>query len=208
MRTLLIVGDDKWSGHALEALSPLGVDIEIAVDASNGIKRIYRLFLKGRISGKLLCHMAFCSFVQRGRKPQRLLPRLRKNGELQSLMCSGSIERAILFRAGLIVNEATIRIGVPLYNIHCARLPEYGGLGAIRWALDKKDWTQCATLHKIDTSIDGGEVLDTEPYQLNPKATYCENEAIAYKAGIRLLLRTIAKSHEMVPYLPVEKKAL
>jgi folate-dependent phosphoribosylglycinamide formyltransferase PurN len=98
----------------------------------------------------------------------------------------------VLFRAGLIVGPAVLSTGVPVMNIHCARIPEYGGIGSIDRALRDGAYSQCATLHQVTTRIDEGEVHATEPYQLDPADGYCSNEDRAYDAGIRLLKRVLA----------------
>ena len=78
-------------------------------------------------------------------------------------------KKIILFRAGLVISREVISKGIPLLNIHCASIPEYGGLGSIDRALKNKSFSQNATLHQVTTTIDKGKVYDTEPYLLNPK---------------------------------------
>ena len=48
---------------------------------------------------------------------------------------------------------------------------------------------QCATLHRITSRIDEGEVIDTEGYTLDTGKSYGYNENLAYEAGGRLLER-------------------
>ena len=84
-----------------------------------------------------------------------------------------------------------ISLGVPLLNVHCAKIPEFGGIGSIAKALRNKSFEQEATLHKVSKKIDEGKVIDTEKFSLNPDASYCKNETIAYNAGIRLLKRIV-----------------
>ena len=79
-------------------------------------------------------------------------------------------------------------------NIHCAKVPDYGGLGSIQKALDEKCYAQNSTLHQVTTTIDQGKVFDTESYKLDPNKSYFTNENIAYKSGLLLLQRTLQKS--------------
>ena len=82
-------------------------------------------------------------------------------------------------------------MGIPIYNIHAARVPEYGGLGSIARALKDGALEQFASLHEVTSKIDEGKLLDTENFLLSPKASYFENEQTAYSAAIRLLMRRI-----------------
>ena len=110
------------------------------------------------------------------------------NIELLGIIRRYDIKKIVIFRGGLIVNKKILGLGIEVLNIHCAKLPEYGGIGVIGRALKDKAYQQEATLHKIVTRIDGGEVLSTEPYTLMPNRSYLFNENIAYDAGIRLFL--------------------
>jgi folate-dependent phosphoribosylglycinamide formyltransferase PurN len=120
------------------------------------------------------------------------LPRVKSNAELAQVIDLHSPRRVVLFRAGLIVGDAVLSIGVPIMNIHCATIPRYGGIGSIQRALDDGAYRQCATLHEVTRTIDDGAVHATEPYSLDPALCYCENENVAYGAGIRLLQRILA----------------
>lgn len=48
-------------------------------------------------------------------------------------------------------------------------------------------------MHEVSKKIDEGKVIDTEKFSLNPNASYCKNETIAYNAGIKLLKRIVEK---------------
>ena len=76
-----------------------------------------------------------------------------------------------------------------ILNIHCAKIPEYGGIGVLDRALNDKAYNQEATLHIITERIDEGEVITVEPYKLQESLSYRENENIAYDAGIKLFNR-------------------
>jgi hypothetical protein len=58
---------------------------------------------------------------------------------------------------------------------------------------------QCATLHRVTTRIDGGEVLQTMPYQLDPRLSYADNEERAYAVGIELLVGELSKTWRSEP---------
>ena len=120
-------------------------------------------------------------------------PSVRSNRELRQILEEQKIDTVYLFRAGLIINRALIESGVDLLNIHCADVPEYAGLAALARALEDGALEQNAVMHRVTESIDGGEVLDREPYTLDAKRWYFQNEMTAYKAGIRLLFRQLNK---------------
>lgn len=193
VKTLLIVGNDKFSGRAIEYLGTQNKQVMIVVDSSTNIRRVFHLLCKKRISFQLLCKMMLCSVLRKGRRPALAYDKISSNKGLQSIINENCIELVILFRAGLLINAETLAMGVPIFNIHCAKLPEYGGLGAIQKALLEGAYMQAATLHVVTKSIDEGKTLDTEPYSLDTEKSYCENEDVAYQAGIDLLKRTIQK---------------
>ena len=74
------------------------------------------------------------------------------------------------------------------------RCRKYAGLGSIQRALADRSYQQRATLHRVTATIDGGPVVDVEPYSLDPARPYGENEDRAYDAGSRLLLRALGYS--------------
>ena len=76
--------------------------------------------------------------------------------------------------------------GIKILNIHCAKIPEYGGIGVLDRALNNKAYKQEATLHIITERIDDGEIVAVEPYELKKNISYKANEEIAYSAGTQL----------------------
>jgi len=95
--------------------------------------------------------------------------------------------RVFLFRVSIIIKPETLSRGLPFYNTHCADIIKYGGLGSLSKALAKGDFSQRVVIHRVTPSIDVGEEISSENYNLNPKLTYPQNEEIAYSAGIKLL---------------------
>lgn len=124
-----------------------------------------------------------------GELPQSLLY-FRDNKDLRHLAGMQKARVIILFRAGLIISGKTLD-GHDVRNIHCADINSFGGLASVFRALQQKAYSQRATLHRVTNRIDEGEVLDVEPFELDPNKTYSDNEALAYGAGLRLLDRTL-----------------
>ena len=194
MRTLLLVGDDKIGRRLIRRIT-LGGDVTVAIDASFSVGRVWRLLRRRAINVRGIAQMALAEF-QRPREARPRLTEVRSNKELLTLMRAERPDRVVLFRAGLIVNGAVIDSGPELLNVHCAKLPQFAGLGAVGRALDEKDYDQCATMHHVTNKIDAGEVVVIEPYSLDPARSYCDNEDTAYEAGIQLILRVLADTVE------------
>lgn len=189
---LLVLGDDKiCRAFVRDGGVPPGV--AIAVDQSTNIRRVLRLVRSGAISLPLLTRMALAEWT-RPNAPPIDAQSIHSNTELLALVHEIKPTTLFLFRAGIIVRHNLIETGVPIWNIHCTRLPEFGGLGTIWRALQAKALDQVATLHVVTDKIDSGEVLATEPYRLNPIQSYAENERVAYAAGARLLARALRDS--------------
>ena len=192
-KTLLVVGADKISLNAITSFRQSDA-LSIYVDRSTNIHRISRLLLRRRLALTLLLKMLYCEARRRGGARSGMYSSIRSNVQLVRIIEEEVPMRIVLFRAGLIINKAVLSLGVPVMNIHCARLPEYGGLGSINSALRAGSYQQNATLHRVTESIDAGAILETEPYLLDPASSYCENEARAYAAGARLLRRILKES--------------
>lgn len=191
MKTLLILGDDKISGLALEEIGEVR-GTTVVVDRSTNAARVLGLIRRGTVSLRFLWKTGMCELFRNGRKPQNEHTSIVSNKNLMSVISDIEPDRIILFRAGLIITKKVIRTGVPILNIHCANIPQYGGLGSIERALKNGDFEQNATLHRVTEDIDSGEIVDVEPYVLEPDLGYCENEMRAYVSGIRLLRRELA----------------
>ena len=158
----------------------------IVVDRSTSLSRIFKLIRKRVLSFRLVCKMFICEKFRKGDHPPASCISIRNNNDLIELIEKHHPDEVILFRAGLIINKNVLSMGTKILNIHCSRLPDYGGIGTINCALIKKDINQTATLHVV-TKIDEGEVVQTFPYRLDLAACYCKNEDIAYSAGLELL---------------------
>ena len=190
-KTILVLGNDKLSQKAAAILRGRTPEIELVIDQSTNWMRILRLLYRRRLSTTLLLKMFCCELRRPSYEELGVYPAIANNTDLVNMIDRINPSAVILFRAGLIINRSVIGTGIPILNIHCARVPEFGGLGSIHRALVAGAYMQCATLHRVTTTIDEGEVFDTEDYQLDPSASYCHNEELAYDAGIRLLQRTI-----------------
>jgi len=195
---MVILGNDKIAASARKISELASPNIFLVVDKSTNIKRVFRLVVKGRLSFVLLLKMLLCE-IHRPTFPSSTGPSLevKNNKDLLSAIDKYKPSRIILFRAGLIISKEVIARGVPLMNIHCAKVPEYGGIGSIQCALNDGAFSQCAALHQVTTTIDQGMVFDEEPYTLDPSKSYCSNENTAYLAGVTLLRRCLSASPVM-----------
>lgn len=194
MKTMLILGRDCVSQKALEKIEGCSSP-QIVIDNSMSLVRLWRLIHRRRLSIPLLCKMFFCELRRKPKfEEKNNFMEIKNNGDILNLIDEYRPARIILFRAGLVINQEVISKGIPLLNIHCANIPDFGGLGVIQKALDKEVYNQNATLHQVTTTIDEGKVFEVEPYTLDPQKSYCYNENIAYDAGINLLLRALRSS--------------
>lgn len=189
---MLVVGDDKICRTMLNS-NPPPSDVRVVVDQSSDMKRVLTLIRNGSLTIPLIARMALAD-ARRADGPPISGERVKSNAELFELVQRERPSKIILFRAGIIIRKNLIDTGIPIWNLHSAKLPEYGGIGTIWRALRDGAVDQCATLHIVTEKVDSGKVLDTEPYRLNPKASYAANENTAYAAGTRLLERTLHTS--------------
>ena len=190
MTVLLVVSNDHWGAQA-EACVPPDADIVVAIDRSGGLSRSLRLVARRSIPVPAAARILLAQ-----RKLPRDRPRSRSslasNADLQRLAQAHGARDVLLFRAGLIISGETLT-RCDVRNIHCADIHGFGGLAAIWRALQARAFDQKATLHRVTNRIDEGEVLDTEPFTLDPRLGYAANEHLAYQAGLRLLARTLRR---------------
>lgn len=190
VRNLIILGNDKIAGVVSEQICR-SENCVVYIDRSTGFSRVLKLLKRRVISPILLAKMAVCEVLRKGRRPDVVFPSIRSNDDLLRAISVHKPDRLILFRAGLIINKSVIASGVPVFNIHAAIVPDYGGIGSIDKAIKDKAYDQYASVHIVTTRIDEGAVVDRISYKLNPEFSYCQNEAVAYRAGQQLLLRAI-----------------
>lgn len=194
IKNLVILGDDKIAGEVSKQIS-LAKNCIVYIDRARNIPRIFKLIKRKVISPTLITKMAIAEMLRNGQRPDSSLPSINGNQDLLQAIKKNQPERIILFRAGLIVNKKIIDLNIPILNVHAARIPEYGGIGSIDRALKDGAYNQCACLHKVTVSIDGGEMVDRLEYQLNPKFSYSQNELLAYLTAQKLLLKTLMSKY-------------
>lgn len=187
MKLLLVVGNGKIGRKLISEIEAVDhPDIHIILDSSSSIKRVIKLIRRGTLSLPLVFKMFFADFMRTDYKTAKY-HQIFSNDDLLNILQDTKPNNVVLFRAGLIINKRIIDTGIPLFNVHCLKLPEYGGLGQLMRALNNKDYEQCATCHHVTQSIDDGDIIATHPFQLDGQKSYKQNEDIAYDAGIKLI---------------------
>ncbi|MFA7413946.1 MAG: formyltransferase family protein [Rhizobium sp.] len=188
MSELLVVSDDYWGARA-ETIIAENKDVIVAVDRSGGLIRALKLVLRGSVPIPAAMHMWSAQRGLPGEKPKSKLV-FADNSGLRSLAEREHVTNIVLFRAGLIISGKTLE-RCHVRNIHCADIHGFGGLASIYRALKAGAFDQLATLHTVTNRIDEGDILDVEPFELDPEIGYAANEARAYEAGLKLLFRTL-----------------
>jgi len=186
----VIVSNDKIGQKFIQSIA--NHKINILIDKSSSFKRIFKLVKRKRVSVWLLLKMFFAEICRKKTKfSLDSFDSVKSNKDLLSyLQKNQSVDLIVLFRAGLIINKAILDSGIEILNLHCAKLPDYKGIGVIDKALQNQDIMQEATLHHVSLFIDEGKTIATEPYQLDLSLSYRSNEDIAYDAGIRLFQKS------------------
>jgi len=184
MKTLVIVGNDKLGRKFIKSIN--SEKFEIILDESSSIKRVFKLIQRGSLKFPLIFKMFLSDFFRKDYPLSKEYKSIKNNSDLINIIKDGCIKQIVVYRGGLIVSKKVIGLGVKILNIHCAKIPEYGGIGVLNRALKDKAYEQEATLHIITEGIDEGEVVIVEPYKLEESLSYMENENAAYEAGIKL----------------------
>lgn len=187
MKTIYIIGDDKLGRCAMGAL---GEDAIVLRNRSVGVKRVIRLIRKGVIRLRDVIEMGIAE-LRRSSPAIPDFPTIETNRDLQQIIQENNPDRVVCFRAGLVLSNDVLGMGPEFLNIHCADLPGFAGLGAIRRALDQDALVQNACLHEMVGEIDAGKVLCKEPFELSHSLSYRENEERSYSAGLKILLSLV-----------------
>lgn len=196
-QVLVLVGNDK-RGRAFLAKESQNYSVRFAVSiGSHSIRRIVKLLRRGSLSLPVLIKMTWAE-IRRPFHRIPAFPQVKTNSDLLQLIQAQHIDQVILFHVGMIIRRKVLQTGVKVYNTHCARLPEYGGLMAIQRALDKGDFQQEATLHIVNEQVDSGETIQTVPFLLDAQKSYKANEDTAFDAG-ETLLRDFLEAYK-IPY--------
>lgn len=186
MKTLVLAGNDKLGRYLLSKVAK-NHDLLAAVDQSSTASRIIKLLRRRSLTLPMVCQMAIAEWLRPDTEIEAF-DVVRSNADLLALIEKHHVQRVYLFRAGLIVNKRVIETRAEILNTHCASIERYGGIGSIYRALSDGAYDQAATLHRITTRIDEGEVIAQRAYRLDPAVSYAKNEEIAYQAGIELLV--------------------
>lgn len=186
-KRVLIIGDDKMGHWAVKEINKQCPETIIYLNRSVDRTRIVKLLKKRIISLPELFKMGWAELT---RKDVSIpdYPIISNNNDVRAMVESELADEVICFRAGLVLNKTTLALSPQFLNVHYADLPEWGGLGAIARSLNAGCYEQKACLHEMVGEIDAGEVYRREPYHLDPKAGYKQNEDNAFQAGLRLLI--------------------
>ena len=80
-----------------------------------------------------------------------------------------------------------------ILNIHPSLLPSFKGLNAIDQAITYKVKVTGVTVHYVDNSIDGGEIVDQVPIYIEDKDDFKEIDKKIFKVGTKLTTKCINK---------------
>lgn len=199
MTEILLVGNDYWGREAARRVNKVFPEVIIFADSTNSLRRVLRLILRKRISLESALKIVMCA-LHKGRfysSKRSSFAMIGDNEELQLALKEFNPSSVILFRAGLILDKKTLSYPADFLNIHAARLPEYPGLGALTNAIKDGQLLGAATLHRINSRVDDGEIIDFFEYHLTSSMNYCTVESIAYEAGISLLLHHLQRNKRL-----------
>ena len=190
MKLVLVVGNDKIGRRCIQQL-PKSKNVTILLDSCTDVGRVVTLLRKGSLSIRALLSMTWANLIRKETKLEQQYSQLKSNADLLRYIDGDTT--ILLFRAGLIVTQDTIDKAKDVFNVHCASIPEFGGIASIHRAIVAGAFSQNATLHKVTIRIDEGEVVDVEPYLMSKRNNYFLNEEIAYEAGLTLINKILIK---------------
>lgn len=199
-KVIFITSFDYYGKRAIELIAKNDNNNIIIIDNSNNFKRILKILKKGKIKILTILKIIFAEILRNiyGYRKYRNIKisnffTIKSNNDLLIYIKKYKPDCLLLYRAGLIISKEILNLDISILNIHCANIPEFGGLGSIEKALEKKQYLQNAVLHEVTSSIDSGKVLMKQKYKLNKNFSYFRNENIAYEAGLILIKKILDK---------------
>lgn len=101
----------------------------------------------------------------------------------------------------VIIGRAVLeRFGGRAVNIHPGRLPDFGGLYAVQWAIRLGESATAATAHFMTETLDAGDVICAAPVPIRPHDTGLSAwlRCLRAQAGVlKWLLTEIAAGHQL-----------
>ena len=124
--TILVLGNDRISKQALKQIK-YSENLLIVIDRSTTIQRVAKLIFRRRLSLGLVIKMFLCELKRNSSDLSTTAYQgIKSNADLLALLDKHTPNKVVLFRAGLLISKNVIGHGIPLLNIHCAKVPEYG----------------------------------------------------------------------------------
>tara|TARA_B110000238_G_C16129327_1_gene440695 strand:+ start:2206 stop:2958 length:753 start_codon:yes stop_codon:yes gene_type:complete len=128
--------------------------------------------------------------------------KLQKAQNFPSIYCPGSInnplvieklnelepELVIVHGTRIIAKKILKEISIPILNIHSGITPQYRGVHGGYWALVNKDHSNFGvTVHRVDSGIDTGAILEQGNVTINVKDNFCSYPLLQITKGVEIL---------------------
>jgi natural product biosynthesis luciferase-like monooxygenase protein len=91
----------------------------------------------------------------------------------------------------IVADDVLDRVATAI-NFHDGPLPGYAGLNVTTWALLAGEREHAVTWHLMTSHVDGGDVVDVEPFRIDPEDTAFSLNARAYEAALTSFPRVAA----------------
>ena len=161
---------------------------KIIYDNSSKFSRGFKLLKNRKLNTFNIIKMYLAQFDKNSHKRiNSKITRIKNELEFVSIIDSYQPSHVISFHCGIIFHPSFYPQNIIMLNIHCASLPQYPGIGAIINAISDKCGIQNATLHKITSKIDDGEIVKTKNFELNFSKSYKVNYQKSISVGMDLL---------------------
>lgn len=124
----------------------------------------------------------------------------RLGADAAACLRASSVELALsFFYRAMIPDEVIALPRLGAYNVHGALLPKYRGRACINWALINGERETGATLHRMTTMADRGDIVDREVVSIDRTDTaYSLSLKVAAASG-RVVVRSIAALESGAP---------
>jgi phosphoribosylglycinamide formyltransferase-1 len=105
---------------------------------------------------------------------------------------------AVLLHFSRLIGPELFR-SIPCFNVHPSLLPAFPGMGSVKQAWSSGAPVLGATLHVVDETVDGGQIIaqTADPIPTNADLAWCERLSFVQKTYLTLVLFELLSGHRL-----------
>ena len=185
---LIITSSGKLSNKLIHKLQHSHKDINILRDKTMSLKKMFYIFKNNqKLNFNFYLNLILNEIFRKQFKIKKV-KNFKNKQDLLNHLNNLKPKLVFVFRGSYIFPPSILE-NFTIINIHCSDISKekYRGLGGVYFSFIDKEEETFASMHKMETEIDSGDIISTKQYCFDFKKNYYHNENIAFDTGIQLL---------------------